>query len=151
MPNSCDTMVPIPNPHVKPKIGVKMATHLAMTTRACFSSGWIAAPTPLLNILYRTTIKTRRFMATIVRAEITNASRAFDSYQFSTACISFGNIILRSSCWCNSNDRYEQRCTITDYEGNDHHFSPWHLRKDHDCTVKEQQCWQLTSRRKRAR
>jgi len=39
MPKSRDTMVPIPNPHVRPKIGVNMATHRAMTTMACFSPG----------------------------------------------------------------------------------------------------------------
>ncbi|PWA27871.1 hypothetical protein CCH79_00000277 [Gambusia affinis] len=78
------TMVPIPKPQVSPKNGVRTAKLLAITYRTCFSPVWDAfPPTLLLSILYNTTIRMIKFIATIISAGITKASRALDWSQLS--------------------------------------------------------------------
>lgn len=78
-----DIIVPTPKDHVSPNKGVRMITHLAMTASVCLSSVWTDSPTPLLSILTMMTIKIKILIRTMVKAGITNASRAFVSNQLS--------------------------------------------------------------------
>lgn len=84
-----DIMVPIPKDQVSPNKGVKMTTHLRMTSSVCLSSLWAASPTPRLNILNKTTITIIMLMETIIKAGITKASRACVSNQLSQQALSF--------------------------------------------------------------